>query len=209
MRHRAGSEARWARNDSAWVREWVAVQVGENVLYPHEYWMRFATEIPQALVEKHLKRLETEDFSRKHFGGMVAVVAARADATLAARVFSSFRDQRRKIEAEPETAHPFEHEVMRQLDVVFREFLTTYGSAVSFSPSLQAIPSTSVSQPTSSAGPRSDTKPLQLSDDDLKSRLRAYFKGSIDAVLGQDDFNGEQKASRLMHRPSRSRRGHG
>src|SRR5204862_5995280 len=54
---------RLAKTDPAWTSEWVAVQVGENVLDPHEYWMRFATDIPQALVEKYLKRLETEDLS--------------------------------------------------------------------------------------------------------------------------------------------------
>ena len=183
-----------AKTDPAWISEWVAVQVGENVLYPHEYWMRFATEKPQALVDKYLKRLETEDLSRKHFGGMVAVVA-RADATLAARVFSSFRDQRRKIEAEPETAHPFEHEVMRQLDVVFRDLpddVRVGGLLQSVTPGdpLDIRVATDLFSRTA----RSDTKPLQLSDDDLKGRLRAYFKGSIAAVLGQDDFNGEQKA---------------
>jgi hypothetical protein len=47
-----------ANTDSAWMSEWVAVQVGENVLYPDEYWMRFATDIPKDLADKYLNRLE-------------------------------------------------------------------------------------------------------------------------------------------------------
>jgi hypothetical protein len=42
---------------------------------------------------------------------------------------------------------------------------------------------------------RSDVEPLRIADDDLKSRLRAYLKSSIDLVLRQDDFNGEEKAN--------------
>jgi hypothetical protein len=184
-----------AKTDPTWTSEWVAFHVGENVLYPHDYWMRFATDIPEALVEKYLKRFETEDLSRKHFGGMVAVVAAGANATLAARVFSSFRDQRRKIDAEPETPHPFEHQVMRQLDVVFREFADDVRVAGLLQSATPGDPlDIRVATDLLSRTARSDTRPLQLSDDDLKARLRAYCKGSIDTVLGRDDFNGEQKA---------------
>jgi hypothetical protein len=184
-----------AKTDPAWMSEWVAIQVGENALYPNEYWLRFASAIPDPLVEKFLERLETEDLSKKHFGGVVAVVAARAGATLAARVFSSLRDQRRKIDADPETAHPFEHQVMRQLDVVFRDLpddVRVAGLLQSVTPGdpLDIRVATDLFSRTA----RSDAKPLQLSDDDLKGRARAYFKGSIDVVLRQDDFNGEQKA---------------
>ena len=42
---------------------------------------------------------------------------------------------------------------------------------------------------------RSDVEPLRIADDDLKARLRAYLKGSVDLVLRQDDFNGEEKAN--------------
>jgi hypothetical protein len=42
--------------------------------------------MPEAPVEKYLKRLETEDLWNKHFAGVVAVVAARTDATLVARL---------------------------------------------------------------------------------------------------------------------------
>jgi hypothetical protein len=42
---------------------------------------------------------------------------------------------------------------------------------------------------------RSDVEPLRIADDDLKARLRAYLRSSVDLVLRQDDFNGEEKAN--------------
>ena len=38
-------------------------------------------------------------------------------------------------------------------------------------------------------------EPLRIADDDLKARLHAYLKSSVDVVLRQDDFNGEEKAN--------------
>jgi hypothetical protein len=84
------------KTDPAWASEWVAVQVAEGVLYSREHWMQFAPVVPADLVEKYLERLETEDLKNKHFGGMVAVVAAGADAKL---VFAKLRELRRKVDA--------------------------------------------------------------------------------------------------------------
>ena len=36
---------------------------------------------------------------------------------------------------------------------------------------------------------------MRVADDDLKARLRAYLKSSIDLVLRQDDFHGREKAN--------------
>ena len=42
---------------------------------------------------------------------------------------------------------------------------------------------------------RSDLEPLHVADADLKARLRAYLKDSVDLVLTQDDFTGKEKAA--------------
>ena len=34
-----------------------------------------------------------------------------------------------------------------------------------------------------------------MADEALKARLRAYLKSSVDLVLRQDDFNGDEKAN--------------
>ena len=108
------------KTDPAWVSEWVATQVAEGVLYGHEHWLLLATAISDGLVEKYLQRLETEDFDNRHFGGMIAVIAAHADDKLAARVFGKLRELRRRLDAEPGLRHEFEWQVMRQLEAVFR-----------------------------------------------------------------------------------------
>ena len=80
--------------DPAWTSEWVAIRIAEGVPYEHEEWLPFATVIPDDLVETYLHRLETEDLNNSYFEGMVAVIAVRADARLAARVFVKLRELR-------------------------------------------------------------------------------------------------------------------
>ena len=106
--------------DPAWVSEWVATQVSEDVLYGHESWLPFATAIPDDLVEKNLQCLKTEDLNNARVEGMIAVIAARADAKLAARVFAELRRLWRKVDAEPGQRHEFEGQVIWQLEAVFR-----------------------------------------------------------------------------------------
>ena len=40
-----------------------------------------------------------------------------------------------------------------------------------------------------------DVGPLRIADEQLQARLRAYLKSSVELVLRQDDFNGEEKAN--------------
>jgi hypothetical protein len=182
--------------DPAWASEWVAVQIAEGVLYGHEYWLPYAAAIPDGLVERYLQRLETEDFKNARFEGMIAVIAARADAKLAARAFAKLRELRRTVDAEPGQRHEFEWQLMNQLEAVFRRLpddvaaggvllSTTSGDALDIRVAADLL----------SRVARSDVEPLRIADDDLKARLRAYLKGSVDLVLRQDDFNGEEKAN--------------
>ena len=106
--------------DPAWASEWVAIQISEGVLYADEYLLPFVTAIPDDLVEKYLHRLETEDIKNVRFEGMIAVIATRADARIAARVFAKLRELWRKVDAEPGQQHEFEWQVIRQLEAVFR-----------------------------------------------------------------------------------------
>ncbi|HBH03321.1 MAG: hypothetical protein A2W08_07185 [Candidatus Rokubacteria bacterium RBG_16_73_20] len=184
------------RIDPAWASEWVATQVAEGVLYGHEYWLPFATAIPDGLVEKYLQRLETKDFKNAHCEGMIAVIAARADAKLAARVFAKLRKLRRKVDAEPGQRHEFEWQVMNQLEAVFRRLPDNVAAAGVLSSVTSGDPlDITVAADLLSRVARSDVEPLRIADDDLKARLRAYLKSSVEVVLRQDDFNGEEKAN--------------
>lgn len=184
------------KTDPAWVSEWVATQVAEGVLYEHEYWLPFATAIPDGLVEKYLQRLETEDLKNAHFGGMISIIAARTDANLAARVFAKLRELRRRVDAEPGVRHELEWQMMRQLEAVFRHLPDDIAAAGILSSVTSGNPlDIKVAADLLSRVARSDVEPLRIADDDLKARLRAYLKSSVDVVLRQDDFNGEEKAN--------------
>lgn len=182
--------------DPAWVSEWVAVQIAEGVLYEHEYWLPFANAIPDALVEKYLQRIETENLKNGRFGGMISIIAAHADANLAARVFAKLRELRRGVDAEPGVRHELEWQIMRQLEAVFRDLPDDIAAAGIHSSVTSGDPlDIKVATGLLSRVARSDVEPLRIADDDLKARLRAYLKSSVDVVLRQDDFNGEAKAN--------------
>ena len=184
------------RIDTAWASEWVATQVAEGVLYEHEYWLPFATAIPDSLVENCLQRLETENFENRRFSGRVAVIATRADAKLAARVFAKLRELRGKVDAEPGAPHEFEWQVMRQLKAVFSRLSDDVATAGILSSVTSGDPlDIKVATELVNKVARSDVEPLRIVNEDLKTRFRAYLKGSVDLVLHQDDFNGEEKAN--------------
>jgi hypothetical protein len=183
------------KTDPVWSSEWVATQVAEGVLYPPEYWLPIATAIPECLVERYLHRLETEDFKKTRFDGMIAVTAARADTGLAARVFTKLRELRRKVEAEPGVQHDFEWQVMRQLEAVFRHVSDDVAAAGILSVVTSGDPlDIKVAADLLNRLVRSDVEPLSIVDDDLKARLRAYLKGSVEVILCRDDFSGKEKA---------------
>ncbi len=180
--------------DPEWVSEWVAIQIAEGA--GPDYWLRFATAIPEGLVEKYLKRLETEDFKNAHVGGMVKVIAARGEEKLAARVFARLRELQSKIEGGPDEGHEFEWHVINQLEAVFRGLpdnvaVTGILSSVTSGDPLDIRVATELL----SRVARTDMEPLQLVDQDLAERLRAYLRGSVDLVLRQNDFDGKEKAN--------------
>ena len=181
--------------DPVWASEWVAVQLAEGGLYGHEYWLPFATDIPEHVTEKYMQRLETEDLTKAHLADMMAVIAARADTEVAVRVFVRLRELQRKVDAEPGQSHAHERQVMRQLEAVFRrlpdEVATTGIISTVTDGDLLDIKVT-VGLLTRVA--RSDVDPLNVADDRLKARLRAYLTGSVELLLRQDDFAGAEKA---------------
>jgi hypothetical protein len=184
------------KTDPTWASEWVAVQIAEGVLYSPEHWMQFARVVPAALVEKYLERLETEDLKNRQLGGMIAVVAAGGDAKLAARVFVKLRELRRKVDGEPSVRHEFEWRVMNQLEALFRGLPDDIAVAgVLGSVNAGDALDIKVAADVLSRVARSNDTPLEITNGEHKARLRDYLKGSLDLVLRQDDFNGEEKAN--------------
>lgn len=182
--------------DPVWASTWVASRIAEGGLYEHEYWLPFATAIPDDLVEKYLKRLETEDFKSTRFEGMIAVITASADIRLALRVFAKLRELRRKVDVEPGQRHAFERQVISQLEAVFRRLPDDIVAACVISSVTAGDPlDIKVAADLLSRVARPFEERLRIADADLKARLRAYLKDSVDLVLSQDDYNGEEKAN--------------
>ncbi|XEG73696.1 hypothetical protein QA447_05550 [Pseudomonas sp. abacavir_1] len=184
------------KTDPTWVSEWVAIKIAEGALFEHEYWLQFATVIPDSLVEKCLQRLETESLKNERFDGMVSIIAASADTNLAARVFAKLRELSRKVDEEPGQQHEFEWQTMRQLEAVFRHLpdnirATGILSSVSSGNPLDI----KVAADLLSRVARLDAEPLRISDDDVREHLRSYLKSGADVVLRQDDFIGKEKAN--------------
>lgn len=184
------------KTDPGWASEWVAIKIAEGVLYDHEYWLPFATIIPDHLVEKYLHRIETEGLKNARFEGMIAVIATRADANLAARVFVKLRELWRKVNTEVGRRHEFERQVMNQLEAVFRHLPNDVAVAGVLASVTSDDPiDIKIAADLFSKVARSDVELLHIADEDLKARLRAYLKNGVDLVLRQDDFNGEEKAN--------------
>ena len=180
----------------AWTNEWVLGQIAEGTLYRHEEWFPFVTVVPENLVETYLHRLETEHLERPHSDGMIAVIAAGADPALASRVFAKVRELRRSVDAGPGQQHEFEWQVMTQLAAVFRHLPDDVAAAGILSSVTSGDPlDVKVAADLLSRVARTDMEPLRVADDDLRERLRAYLKSSVDLVLRQDDFNGKEKAN--------------
>ncbi|MDO8267792.1 MAG: hypothetical protein Q7T32_08155 [Moraxellaceae bacterium] len=187
---------RLRKTDPVWVSEWIATQVAEGVPYEHEYWLSFATAIPDGLIDKYLQLIETKDLKNGRFGGMISIIAARADANLAARVFTKLRELRREVDAEPGVRHELEWQIMRQLEAVFRDLPGDIAAAGILSSVTRGdLLDIKVAAGILHRVARSDVEPLRIADDDLKARLRSYLKSSVDVVLRQDDINGEEKAT--------------
>lgn len=181
--------------DPGWAREWVAVQIAEGVLYGHEHWISFATPIPDHVVEEYLTRLETENLEYRHSDGMIAVVAAGADAKLAARVFAGLRRTLRKVYAAPEQKHKFEQQAIRQLEALYRSLPDNLAVDGVVSSVADGNPlDIKVATRALSRVARTGEEPLRVADGHLKARLRFYLKRSVGLVLDQDDFSGQEKA---------------
>ena len=182
--------------DPAWVSEWVATRVSEGVPYGHEYWLPFATTIPDVVVERNLQCLETEDVEHARLEGMIAVITAGAGTRLAARVFAELRRLWQRIDANRTQPHALERQVIRQLETVFRSLphdiaVTGLMSSVTDGDPLDV----NVAARLLSRVARTGEEPLRVADGDLKACLRAYLKGSVGLVLRQDDFSGYEKAN--------------
>ena len=182
--------------DPDWVSEWVVVRIAEGALYDPESWLPFATVIPGTLIERYLQRLETEDVKNASLTGMISIIAAGGDASLAARVFGILRELRLMVDGAPDQRHEFEWAITRQLEAVYRHLPDEIAAAgiLSSVTSGDAL-DIKVTAGLLSRVARPDSEAFQVVNEDLRLGIRTYLKSSVDVVLHQNDFSGEEKAN--------------
>ncbi len=182
--------------DSVWLSEWVAVQIAEDVLRNHQYWLPFATSIPKGFIEKYLQRLETEELAYGLIQGMTHVIAFCADQEVAVRIFVKLRELRRMIEKDTVQRYKLEWQICRQLETVFRSLPSDIivSSILSSATADDPFDHKLVAELISTIG-RSESDSLHLTDGALQASLRVYLISSVDLVLGQEDFDGKEKAN--------------
>ncbi len=181
--------------DPEWTSEWVAIQIAQGVPYGENEWLPFATVIPKKLVESYLDRLTTEDVGPRHLRGMISVIAKRADAKLAERVFTMIRDLHGEVNAKPEQRFEFEWRLIRQLETLFGRLRDDTAAAGILSAALSGDAlDISVAAKLLSRRDGADVKPLRVSDE-LRECLRVYLKGGVSVMLRQNDFDGTEQAN--------------
>lgn len=179
------------KTDPAWVSEWVTTQIVEGGLYEYESWLPFVTTVSDAFVEMCLQRVETDDIGSQRTKGIISLIAGRADVDLAARLVEKLRESRRQMGGAPGAEHG-----VRQLEAVLRQFPGDIVAAAILSSVTPGDPlDIKVAASLLSLSTRPDEEPLHILDNDLKALLRTYLKESVDVVLHQDDFSGEEKAN--------------
>ncbi len=184
------------KTNPAWVSEWVLKQITEGVLYWQEEWLPYVTGIPDTLIDTYMGCLETEVLNISRFDSMVALVAARSDVKLAARVFSKLRELRRSVDERPGQLHEIEWKVTSQL----KDLLCSFDDDIIVTGILSSVTDgdpmdIKVAADLLSTVARSNLEPLCITNADHKERLRTYLKESVDLVLTQDDFAGVEKAN--------------
>ena len=179
--------------DSDWSSRWVVARMVEGRLpYGHEHWLPFATVVPDDVVEMIVERLGTADSARMPYDGMIALLALRADAELAARLFAKLRERRREAEEDPGKRQEV-WEATRLLRAALNGLPgdAVAGGILASVRSGDAFDLRVVSEVLGRGGPDADRLRVGAAE---RARLRAYLRGSVDIVLGRDDFNGDEKA---------------
>ncbi|TCT22277.1 hypothetical protein EDC35_103376 [Thiobaca trueperi] len=158
--------------DPAWLRQWVASRV-ETYLEKID-----TTDPDSACAERMLKEMPD------------------LDADSAAHVFVKLREMCRRVDGESGRPRLLGNETTRKLESLYRG-LPGDVAATGILRSVKGRDSLDLQIATEliSRVARANDEAFRIVDDDLRASLRAYLKSSVEVVLGQDDFDGNEKAN--------------
>jgi hypothetical protein len=89
--------------DREWVSRFVAERIIDGSLWP-DTWLSFVSGMPESSRERLVERVSTEDLRGGANGGIISLLVAIADTTLAKTIFVKLRDHRQELAADPRNA---------------------------------------------------------------------------------------------------------
>jgi hypothetical protein len=181
------------QSDPQWLSDWVMRHVLNGVLW-RDTWQSLILGIPADLQEELLRRARSENLRLNSRQGVISVLEAAATPNLAKEVFYALRDSHRELMAEPR------NEEKQVIDWQLRGLLRVMPLPIvveGLSGILTQEPQDEeleiIAELFSRIGePESETSaPLP---EELRERVRAYFKAAVPGVLAAEDLDAEVKA---------------
>lgn len=186
------------KNDPEWVGHWLAEHLVDGFPWCEDC-AALLTSIPEAIEETLLLRLEGEDVAHPRHSEIIAVLGARPDASLAARVFSRLCALRRTLVENPNQRQAPTRAIDRLKDL-FRALpanVAVAGLSTRFSRDIDAIELALATDLFASRGTEEPDLRTELSAE-LRQAFREYLKSGVPVVLSEKDLSGESKCSLAM-----------
>ncbi|MCK4827802.1 hypothetical protein KA005_69380, partial [bacterium] len=181
--------------DSKWINNWVTRQIIDGPLWG-EYWKEFISDIEKDLRQKLFKKISEEDLNHKDSIGIISVLTATADSNFAVEVLSSLCYVRVQIQSTSKESARKYSAILRQIEQLYRELnpnIAVEGLLNRKSEEFDAVEYECIISVFGFFGIEGPDLRGQLRDD-LRQKLRKYFKHGLSFVLNQIDHGGKLKA---------------
>lgn len=180
--------------DEEWASHWVANRILDGSLWS-EQWISLVTTIPEGLKAELLYTIGNQELKKVGRPGIIPVLTATADPSVAEAAWARLFAVRRAIFAAGDALSETERAIARQLedlilalppDVGIAGLLKCLASQIDFTQFKTVIEV--FTRASNASELRSELQ------DDLRHSLRGYLKNGVALVLSQDDYNGQLKA---------------
>ncbi len=181
------------QSDPQWVSDWVMRHVLNGVLW-RDSWHSLILGIPADLQDELLRHVRSENLRLSSRQGVISVLEAAATPNLAKGVFYALRDSHRELLAEPR------NEEKQAIDWQLRGLLrgmplpiVVEGLSGILTQEPQDEELEIIAELFSRIGERESETSAPLPQE-LRDRVRAYFKAAVPGVLAEEDLDAEVKA---------------
>lgn len=181
--------------DANWVSQWVVTRIASGELYFGNL-SPFIEEIPDQLSNQWLEELCNKNLRFKNYEKLIKLLAFKPPKDMPRKVFSKLCELKRKIISAPQAKlSTDDYGVERQLQELFRA--TPPSIAISELPHLESEPDEielQVMLDVFNSNGRHEEDLKDILPEELRQKLRQYFKNCLPKALDMDDPNGSIKA---------------